>query len=213
MIACARASATCWPSGTERCGEAHRPPRDRDDVKGQAIPAYDPRGLKGMGMAYATSNRGACHLRAYTPASELGLIEPKTDPLAWKGKGELHEDPPGRVLAFSDSLDLCKFSAFAEGPEEYAAQYAAITGRAVHSGRRAEDRRADLQPGAALQQPGRVRRGLRHAPDALPGGAVDIERLEGRRSASCRRCWTSTTAFAAGTTASSASEMAELQVV
>ena len=80
-----------------------------------------------MGIAYATSNRGACHLRAYTPASELGLIEPKTDPLAWEGKGELTKVLQD-VLAFSDSLDLCKFSAFAEGPEEYASQYAAITG-------------------------------------------------------------------------------------
>ncbi|MFQ5844193.1 MAG: aldehyde ferredoxin oxidoreductase family protein [Planctomycetota bacterium] len=97
-------------------------------VKGQGLPAYDPRGLKGMGIAYATSNRGACHLRAYTPASELGLVPAKTDPLEWKGKGELtklFQD----LHAFSDSLDLCKFSAFAEGAEEYAAQYAAMTGR------------------------------------------------------------------------------------
>lgn len=96
-------------------------------VKGQSIPAYDPRGLKGMGIAYATSNRGACHLRAYTPASELGLIPLKTDPLAWKGKGELvkiFQD----LHAFSDSMDLCKFSAFAEGADEYAAQYSAIVG-------------------------------------------------------------------------------------
>ncbi|MCE7928038.1 MAG: aldehyde ferredoxin oxidoreductase, partial [Chloroflexi bacterium CFX7] len=58
-------------------------------VKGQATPAYDPRGLKGMGLGYATSNRGACHLRGYSPASELGVIGLKTDPLAWQGKGEL----------------------------------------------------------------------------------------------------------------------------
>ena len=96
-------------------------------VKGQGIPAYDPRGLKGMGIAYATSNRGACHLRAYTPAVELSLIPLTADPLEWKGKGEttkLLQD----LHAFSDSLDLCKFSAFAEGAEEYAAQYAAIVG-------------------------------------------------------------------------------------
>lgn len=99
-------------------------------VKGQGVPAYDPRGLKGMGIAYATSNRGACHLRAYTPAAELGVMpfgSLKVDPLAWKGKGELvkiFQD----IHAFSDSLDLCKFSAFAEGAEEYAAQYAAIVG-------------------------------------------------------------------------------------
>ncbi|GAB4344987.1 MAG: aldehyde ferredoxin oxidoreductase family protein [Phototrophicales bacterium] len=96
-------------------------------VRGQSIPAYDPRGLKGMGLGYATSNRGACHLRGYSPASELGVIGLKTDPLAWKGKGELLKLLQD-IHAFSDSLDLCKFSAFAEGPEEYAAQYAAVLG-------------------------------------------------------------------------------------
>ncbi|MFO7540765.1 MAG: aldehyde ferredoxin oxidoreductase family protein [Chloroflexota bacterium] len=96
-------------------------------VKGQGIPAYDPRGMKGMGIAYATSNRGACHLRAYTPASELGLIPLQTDPLEWKGKGELTKLLQD-IHAFSDSLDLCKFSAFAEGAEEYANQYSAMVG-------------------------------------------------------------------------------------
>jgi len=96
-------------------------------VKGQGIPAYDPRGLKGMGIAYATSNRGACHLRAYTPAVELSLIALTADPLEWKGKGELTKLLQD-LHAFSDSLDLCKFSAFAEGAEEYAAQYAAVVG-------------------------------------------------------------------------------------
>jgi len=96
-------------------------------VKGQAVAAYDPRGLKGMGLGYATSNRGACHLRAYTPASELGLIAGKTDPLAWEGKGKLTKIFQD-LHAFSDSLDLCKFSAFAMGAAEYAAQYSAMTG-------------------------------------------------------------------------------------
>jgi aldehyde:ferredoxin oxidoreductase len=96
-------------------------------VKGQAIPAYDPRGMKGMGIAYATSNRGACHLRAYTPAVELSFIPLTADPLEWKGKGEITKLLQD-LHAFSDSLDLCKFSAFAEGAEEYAAQYAAMVG-------------------------------------------------------------------------------------
>ncbi|MCX7668637.1 MAG: aldehyde ferredoxin oxidoreductase C-terminal domain-containing protein, partial [Anaerolineae bacterium] len=99
-------------------------------VKDQGIPAYDPRGLKGMGLGYATSNRGACHLRGYSPASELGLIPLKTDPLAWKGKGELLKLLQD-LFSFSDSLDLCKFSSFAEGAEEYAQQYSAMTGRAI----------------------------------------------------------------------------------
>ena len=81
-------------------------PKSAMTVKGQAIPAYDPRGLKGMGIAYATSNRGACHLRAYTPAAELGVMpfgSLKVDPLAWKGKGELTKIFQD-VHAVSDSL-------------------------------------------------------------------------------------------------------------
>jgi aldehyde:ferredoxin oxidoreductase len=100
------------------------------DVKGQTIPAYDPRGMKGMGLGYATSNRGACHLRAYVAAAELNVMpfgSLKADPLAWEGKGGLvkvFQD----IHAFSDSMDLCKFSAFAMGTDEYAAQYQAMTG-------------------------------------------------------------------------------------
>ena len=96
-------------------------------VKGQAVPAYDPRGMKGMGLGYATSNRGACHLRAYVAAAEFGVIPGEVDPLEWKGKGELVKTFQD-LHAFSDSLDLCKFSAFAEGPDEYAAQYATAMG-------------------------------------------------------------------------------------
>jgi aldehyde:ferredoxin oxidoreductase len=113
--------------GIERAAQTLGHPEIAMTVKGQGIPAYDPRGMKGMGLGYATSNRGACHLRGYSPASELGLISLKTDPLAWKGKGELLKLLQD-LHAFSDSLDLCKFSAFAEGADEYAAQYSAVTG-------------------------------------------------------------------------------------
>ncbi len=113
--------------GTAKAAERFGHPEISMTVKGQGIPAYDPRGLKGMGLGYATSNRGACHLRGYSPASELGLIPLKTDPLAWKGKGELLKLLQD-IHAFSDSLDLCKFSAFAEGVDEYASQYSAMTG-------------------------------------------------------------------------------------
>ena len=65
-------------------------------VKGQEFPAYDSRGIQGMGLAYATSNRGACHLRGYTVASEVLGIPVKTDPLAAEGKPEL-------VKAFQDA--------------------------------------------------------------------------------------------------------------
>jgi aldehyde:ferredoxin oxidoreductase len=114
--------------GTARIARHFGAPEVAMTVKDQAIPAYDPRGLKGMGIGYATSNRGACHLRAYTPASEILGIGGKTDPLDWQGKGKLAKLLQD-VMAFSDSLDICKFSAFAESADHYAQQYAAFTGQ------------------------------------------------------------------------------------
>jgi len=114
--------------GTARIARHFGVPEVAMTAKDQAIPAYDPRGLKGMGVAYATSNRGACHLRAYTPASEVLGIGGESDPLEWKGKGKLTKLLQD-VMAFSDSLDICKFSAFAEAAENYAAQYSAFTGQ------------------------------------------------------------------------------------
>ena len=122
-------------------------------VKGQAIPAYDPRGIKGMGIGYATSNRGACHLRGYTPAAEVvgNVLGPadKADPLAWEGKGKLTMIFQN-VHTVTDCLDVCKFATFAESLDGFAAQYAAITGAPCTRGRPAQDGRARLQPGAAL---------------------------------------------------------------
>jgi aldehyde:ferredoxin oxidoreductase len=96
-------------------------------VKGQTMAAYDPRCMKGMAIAYATSNRGACHLRGYTPAAEILGIPEKVDPVEWEGKGELtvlFQD----MHSISDSFDICKFNAFAEGIEEYVMQYNGMTG-------------------------------------------------------------------------------------
>lgn len=130
MIAFRKGFGDVLANGADATAKHFGHPELAMTVKGQAIPAYDPRGLKGMGIAYATSNRGACHLRAYTPAAELGVMpfgSLKVDPLAWEGKGELvkiFQD----VHAFSDSMDLCKFSAFAQGADEYAAQYSAMVG-------------------------------------------------------------------------------------
>lgn len=103
-------------------------------VKGQAIPAYDPRGIKGMGIGYATSNRGACHLRAYTPAAEIigNVLGPAdlTDRLAWDGKGKLTVIFQN-VHTMTDCLDVCKFSTFAESLDDFAAQYSTFTGTKV----------------------------------------------------------------------------------
>lgn len=105
--------------------------------KDQGIPAYDPRGIKGMGLGYATSNRGACHLRGYTPAAEVvGNVlnqTGKTDPLAWEGKGNLVMIFQN-VHTFTDCLDVCKFTTFAESLDSFAAQFTAITGTPCTAG-------------------------------------------------------------------------------
>jgi len=126
-LAFRRGLGDAMAEGTARFAEHLGHPEIAMHVKGQAVPAYDPRGLKGMGLGYATSNRGACHLRGYVAAAELGVVGSGVDPLAWKGKGELVKTFQD-LHAFSDSLDLCKFSAFAEGADEYAEQYAAAMG-------------------------------------------------------------------------------------
>jgi aldehyde:ferredoxin oxidoreductase len=74
-------------------------------VKGLEPPGYDPRVLKGMGLSYATSGRGACHLRATFYKPELaGIIAPE----AVEGKGELFTEWEDRVT-MHDALIICKF--------------------------------------------------------------------------------------------------------
>ncbi|MFB6093861.1 MAG: aldehyde ferredoxin oxidoreductase family protein [Halanaeroarchaeum sp.] len=102
----------------------------RLDVKNQTIPAYDPRAMKGMAIGYATSNRGACHLRGYTPSAEILGVPEQVDPADPEGKGEL-QITFQNLHAISDSFDICKFNAFAEGVEEYVMQYNGMTGRDV----------------------------------------------------------------------------------
>ncbi|MEF8831186.1 MAG: aldehyde ferredoxin oxidoreductase C-terminal domain-containing protein, partial [Halobacteriales archaeon] len=116
--------------GAERAADRFDAHDSRLDVKGQTIPAYDPRSLKGMAIGYATSNRGACHLRGYTPSAEILGFPEASDPADPEGKGELQvafQD----LHAISDSFDICKFNAFAEGIEEYVLQYNGMTGRDV----------------------------------------------------------------------------------
>ena len=130
MIANREGIGDALAEGGARFSEKYGHPELSMSVKGMSIPAYDPRGMKGMGIAYATSNRGACHLRAYVAAAELNVMpfgSLHVDPLHWEGKGELTKVFQD-IHAFSDSLDLCKFSAFAMGMAEYTQQYAAFCG-------------------------------------------------------------------------------------
>jgi aldehyde:ferredoxin oxidoreductase len=131
-------------------------------VKGQEFPAYDPRAIQGMGLGYATSNRGACHLRAYTVAAEVLAPEPE-DPRATEGKAEL-------VTAFQnvstavDATGLCIFLTFGTTLEAIRPILVAATGHDL-----TDDEL--LQVGERIWNLERVwnnRAGLTAADDTLP---------------------------------------------
>jgi aldehyde:ferredoxin oxidoreductase len=107
--------------GSKRLTAKYGHPDLSMSVKGQEFPAYDGRGIQGIGLAYATSNRGACHLRGYTIASEVLGIPVKTDPLEHEGKPELVKAFQDATAAF-DSSGLCIFTTFAWGLADLAPQ-------------------------------------------------------------------------------------------
>ena len=110
--------------GSKRLCEKYGHPELSMSVKGQEFPAYDPRAIQGMGLTYATSNRGACHLRSYTVASEILGIPEKSDPLVTDGKA-------GLVKAFQDataavdSSGICLFTTFAWTLDDFHPQISA----------------------------------------------------------------------------------------
>ncbi len=107
--------------GSKRMCEKYGRPELSMTVKGQEFPAYDPRGIQGMGLSYATNNRGACHLRAYTVASEVLGIPEKTDPLETDGKPELVKAFQD-ATAIVDSAGLCVFATFGWTMDDIAPQ-------------------------------------------------------------------------------------------
>jgi aldehyde:ferredoxin oxidoreductase len=97
-------------------------------VKGMELPGYDPRGAQGQGLAYATSNRGGCHLRGgYLIAREILGIPKKVHGTVVLGKGG-HVSRAQDFGAVADSLSACRFATFAVGPEYWSRMVNAITG-------------------------------------------------------------------------------------
>jgi aldehyde:ferredoxin oxidoreductase len=113
--------------GSKRLTAKYGHPDLTMSVKGQEFPAYDSRGIQGMGLAYATANRGACHLRGYTVASEVLGIPVKTDPLTADGKPELVKAFQDATAIF-DSAGICVFTSFAWGLADVQPQLAAACG-------------------------------------------------------------------------------------
>jgi aldehyde:ferredoxin oxidoreductase len=113
--------------GSARACDVFGAPQLSMSVKGLELPAYDPRGAYGMALAYATSNRGGCHLRAYPIANEILRKPVATDRFSFSGKAriiKIAED----TNAVADSLLTCKFAILAASLEEYAQVLSGVTG-------------------------------------------------------------------------------------
>uniref|UniRef100_A0A7C4PW19 Aldehyde ferredoxin oxidoreductase n=1 Tax=Bellilinea caldifistulae TaxID=360411 RepID=A0A7C4PW19_9CHLR len=98
-------------AGTETTGRVYGITRV-PTVKGQSIPAYEPRAVKGIGITYATSTMGADHTAGYTIAPEILGVMGKVDPLTPEGKAALSRAFQA-TTAFIDSSGHCLFIAFA----------------------------------------------------------------------------------------------------
>lgn len=113
--------------GSYRLCEHYGVPELSMSVKKQEIPAYDARAIQGIGITYATSNRGGCHVRGYMISPEvLGLPE-QLDRETVEGKAQwakIFQD----LTSVIDSMGMCLFSSFALGAPEYAALLNAGTG-------------------------------------------------------------------------------------
>ena len=107
--------------GSKRLTAKYGHPELSMSSKGLEFPAYDGRAIQGIGLAYATSNRGGCHLRGYTIASEVLGIPVKTDPLEHEGKPDLVKAFQDATAAF-DSSGLCIFTTFAWGLQDLSPQ-------------------------------------------------------------------------------------------
>jgi len=113
--------------GSYRLADAYGAPELSMTVKKLEMPAYDPRGVQGQGLQYATANRGGCHVRGYLISPEVLGIPEKLDPMSIEGKATW-------AIAFQnltaciDSLGICLFTSFALGADHYAAMYNAIVG-------------------------------------------------------------------------------------
>ena len=113
--------------GSYRLADSYGVPELSMSVKKQELPAYDPRGIQGQGLQYATSNRGGCHVRGYLISPEILGLPEKLDRLTLDGKAtwvKIFQD----FTAFIDASGLCLFTSFAMGAPDYAAMYNAVAG-------------------------------------------------------------------------------------
>jgi aldehyde:ferredoxin oxidoreductase len=113
--------------GSYRLAEHYGHPENAMTVKKQELPAYDPRGVQGHGLQYATSNRGGCHVRGYMISPEVLGYPQKLETQQLEGKPKwvkIFQD----LTAVIDSLGFCLFSSFPFGADDYREMLNAATG-------------------------------------------------------------------------------------
>lgn len=141
----------------------HGHPELSMSVKRQELPAYDPRGLQGHGLAYATSVRGGDHVYAYLISPEVLGLPVQLDPFTSEKKAEwtkVFQD----LTAAIDASGICLFSSFALGADDYAAFVRGATGMAVT----ADDLMRIGERIWNLQQVFNLQAGYTKADDTLP---------------------------------------------
>jgi aldehyde:ferredoxin oxidoreductase len=113
--------------GSLRLAQKYGAPELSMSVKGEEMPAYDPRGIQGHGLHYASNNTGGNHVRGYMISPEILGVPQKLDPLVTEGKEtwcKLLQD----LTAVIDSSGMCLFTSFALGAPEYASLLSSGTG-------------------------------------------------------------------------------------
>lgn len=114
--------------GSYRLAEHYGHPELSMSSKRLEMPAYDPRAMKGIGLNYATSNRGACHVRGYTISQEVIESPYLVDRLIYVGKAELTKYMQD-FTAVIDSSGMCLFTVFGlEYIRAYGSILRAVTG-------------------------------------------------------------------------------------
>ncbi len=114
-------------AGSYRLAESYGAAELSMSVKKLEMPAYDPRGVQGHGLEYATSNRGGCHVRGYMISPEILGIPEKLDRFSVDGKAGWVKRMQD-LTAVIDSTGLCLFTSFALGADHYRDMYNAIVG-------------------------------------------------------------------------------------
>jgi aldehyde:ferredoxin oxidoreductase len=114
--------------GSYRFAESHGAAELSMSAKKLELPAYDPRGMQGQGLLYATSNRGGCHMRGNMLGPEVLALPRLIDRFATQGKAGIvavHQNEAAVV----DSLVICRFTNLAVSAEFYARLLTAVSGQ------------------------------------------------------------------------------------